>query len=354
MSEQKVVFEEFQLESGLILRNVEVAFHTFGKPNSEQNNVVWICHALTANSNPYEWWPNVCGENGFFNEKEHYIVCANILGSCYGTTGPLSENENGDKYFDYFPMITTRDMARLHEKLRILLKFNKIHVLIGASLGGQQALEWSIENPSVFENLILIATNAKHSPYGIAFNESQRLAIKADSSYGKKDENAGEAGLVAARSIALLSYRSYKGYLTNQKEENDEVLINYKSSSYQKYQGIKLAKRFNAYSYVLLSHAMDAHNVGRKRDGFEKALAVISAKTLIIGITSDVLFPIEEQKQLWLHIPNAKIKTIESDFGHDGFLIEHEALIKQFKNFLKPPSKSVFKNSSFNDILFTA
>jgi homoserine O-acetyltransferase len=215
-------------------------------------------------------------------------------------------------------------------------------------------LEWSIENPSIFENLILIATNAKHSPYGIAFNESQRLAIKADSSYGKKDENAGESGLIAARSIALLSYRSYKGYAITQNDDNDEVLINHKSSSYQRYQGTKLAKRFNAYSYVLLSHAMDSHNVGRKRKGVENALAKISAKTLIIGIKSDILFPIEEQKKLWLHIPNSKLKTIESDFGHDGFLIEHEALVKQFKNFLKPPSKSVLKNSRFNEILFTA
>jgi homoserine O-acetyltransferase len=353
MNAKKVVFNEFQLESGLTLKNVEVAYHTFGELNQSKNNVVWICHALTANSNPYEWWPNVCGENGFFNENEHYIVCANILGSCYGSTGPLSRDENGDTYFDYFPLITTRDMARLHEKLRLYLELSQIYVLVGASLGGQQALEWSVENPSVFEHLILIATNAKHSPYGIAFNESQRLAIKADSTYGKKDDNAGEAGLIAARSIALLSYRSYQGYSFSQNEDSDDVLTNYKASSYQKYQGIKLAKRFNAYSYVLLSHAMDAHNVGRKRNGIEKALAQIKAKTLIIGITSDILFPIEEQKKLWLHIPNSKLKTIESSFGHDGFLIEHEVLNEHFRNFLNYKSQSFFKSTKFNE-LFTA
>ena len=353
MNAKKVVFNEFQLESGLTLKNVEVAYHTFGKLNQSKNNVVWICHALTANSNPYEWWPNVCGENGFFNENEHYIVCANILGSCYGSTGPLSKDENGDTYFDYFPLITTRDMARLHEKLRVYLELSQIYVLVGASLGGQQALEWSVENPSVFEHLILIATNAKHSPYGIAFNESQRLAIKADSTYGKKEDNAGESGLIAARSIALLSYRSYQGYSFSQNEDSDDVLTNYKASSYQKYQGIKLAKRFNAYSYVLLSHAMDAHNVGRKRNGIEKALAQIKAKTLIIGITSDILFPIEEQKKLWLHIPNSKLKTIESSFGHDGFLIEHEILNEHFRDFLNYQSKSFFKSTKFNE-LFTA
>jgi homoserine O-acetyltransferase len=354
MNAKKVVFNEFQLESGLTLKNVEVAYHTFGKLNQSKNNVVWICHALTANSNPYEWWTNVCGESGFFNEDEHYIVCANILGSCYGSTGPLSKDENGDTYFDYFPLITTRDMARLHEKLRVYLELSQIYVLVGASLGGQQALEWAVENPSVFEHLILIATNAKHSAYGIAFNESQRLAIKADSTYGKKDNNAGEAGLIAARSIALLSYRSYEGYSVSQKEENDELLLNYKASSYQKYQGIKLAKRFNAYSYVFLTHAMDAHNIGRARNGIENALAQIKTKTLIIGITSDILFPLEEQKKLWLHIPNSKLKTIESAYGHDGFLIEHEALVNEFRFFLNQAPKNYFKSPSFNKLLFTA
>ena len=340
MSAKKVFFEEFQLENGFILRNIEVAYHTFGVLSPKKSNVIWICHALTANSNPYEWWPNVCGESGFFNDQEHFIVCANILGSCYGTTGPLSEDEHGDKYYDYFPFITTRDMARLHDKLREYLQISKIYVLVGASLGGQQALEWSIENSSVFENLILIATNAKHSPFGIAFNESQRLAIKSDSTYGKKDINAGQVGLIAARSIALLSYRSYDGYLLSQYEDNDEVLMNYKASSYQNYQGFKLAKRFNAYSYVLLSHAMDSHNVGRKRNGLEKALSRISAKTLIIGITSDSLFPLREQMQLWSYIPNSQIKTIASIFGHDGFLIEHDALVAHFRNFLCPELKS--------------
>jgi len=353
MNLEKVVFKEFELESGLTLKNVEVAYHTFGNLNQAKNNVVWICHALTANSNPCEWWPNVCGENGFFNDKEHFVVCANILGSCYGTTGPLSKDENDNTYYDYFPLITTRDMSRLHEKLRLHLELTAIYVLVGASLGGQQALEWSIENPSVFEHLILIATNAKHSPYGIAFNESQRLAIKADSTYGKKDENAGEAGLIAARSIALLSYRSYEGYSLSQKEDTDDVFSNYKASSYQKYQGIKLAKRFNAYSYVLLSHAMDSHNVGRSRNGIEKALAHVKAKTLIIGITTSILFPIEEQRKLWLHIPNSKLKTIESKYGHDGFLIEYESLVSHFKSFLSSEPKNFYKSSQLNE-LFTA
>jgi homoserine O-acetyltransferase len=336
MEAKKMVFEELQLESGLTLKNVEVAYHTFGKLNSDSSNVVWICHALTANSNPYEWWPKICGSEGFFNEKDHFIICANILGSCYGTTGPLTEDENGNKYYDYFPLVTTRDMAKLHNKLREGLQINRIKILIGASLGGQQALEWAIEYPSIFEQLILIATNAKHSPYGIAFNESQRLAIKADSSFGKKEDSAGKAGLIAARSIALLSYRSYEGYAISQNEENDDLLNNYKASSYQRYQGIKLSERFNAYSYVTLTQAMDAHNVGRNRNGIKNALSRITAKTLIIGINSDVLFPKEEQKFLRNHIAGSRFQLIDSIYGHDGFLIEYQALIEQFKIFLNP------------------
>jgi homoserine O-acetyltransferase len=356
MKQQKVSFKEFHLESGIFLQNVEVVFHTFGTYREEINNVIWICHALTANSNPYEWWPNICGENGFFNEKEHFIVCANILGSCYGTTGPMSADENGRTYFDEFPQITTRDMARLHEKLRIHLGITKIHTLVGASLGGQQALEWAIEQAIFFEHLILIATNAQHSPYGIAFNESQRLAIEADPSYSLKTKSGGRKGLIAARSIALLSYRSYESYALSQKEILSDQMNRFKAAHYQRYQGEKLANRFNAYSYVTLTKAMDAHNVGRNRENVKNALLKITAKTLIIGITTDVLFPLSEQLFLNRNISNSIYKTINSSYGHDGFLIEFEALKYHFQTFYLNSKNLSGRNKSYGleDVLFTA
>lgn len=356
MKNQKVSFNEFYLENGIFLQNVEVVFHTFGTFNKELNNVIWICHALTANSNPYEWWPNICGENGFFNEKEHFIVCANILGSCYGTTGPLSADENDNTYYDEFPQITTRDMARLHEKLRNYLGITKIHTLIGASLGGQQALEWAIEQTKLFDHLILIATNAQHSPFGIAFNESQRLAIEADPTYYLKTKSGGRKGLIAARSIALLSYRSYDSYSLSQQNNLSDQVNQFKAAHYQRYQGEKLANRFNAYSYVTLTKAMDAHNVGRNRENVKNALQKIKAKTLIIGITTDILFPLSEQLFLNRNIANSIFKTIKSNYGHDGFLLEFEDLKHHFHSFyFKTKNLSGhYESYDLENILFTA
>jgi homoserine O-acetyltransferase len=328
--------EEFKLENGVILSKLKIAYHTFGNLNSEKNNVVWICHALTANSDVFDWWKGITGEEAYFNPKEHFIVCANIIGSCYGTTGPLSEDDHGQKWYEDFPQITTRDLANAHELLRKHLDIEKINVLIGSSLGGQQAMEWAIKSPSIFDNLILIATNAFHSPYGIAFNESQRLAIQADPTYHLRTENGGEKGLIAARSMALISYRSYDGYLTTQSESTHEKTDDFLASRYQRYQGWKLANRFNAYSYVTLSKVMDAHNVGRGRESVEQALSLIEARTLVIGISSDGLFPPREQEFLAKHIPNCNYNLIDSIFGHDGFLVENAKLIEIFKNFLTP------------------
>jgi homoserine O-acetyltransferase len=326
--------EPFKLENGVLLNKLRIAYHTYGNLNSEKNNVIWICHALTANSDVFDWWKGIAGEDAYFNPNEHFIVCANIIGSCYGTTGPLSDDDYGQKWFDDFPQITTRDIANAHDLLRNHLGIQKINVLIGSSLGGQQAMEWAIINPSLFENLILIATNAFHSPYGIAFNESQRLAIQADSTYHHRSENGGQKGLIAARSIALISYRSYDGYLKTQSELNQEKTDDYLASRYQRYQGWKLANRFNAYSYVALSKTMDAHNVGRGRESVEKALSLIQARTLVIGISSDGLFPPREQEYLAKYIPKSSYKLIDSIFGHDGFLVENAKLIEIFKSFL--------------------
>lgn len=323
----------FQLESGEQIENLEIGFHISGKLNSAKDNVVWVCHALTANSDVFSWWDGLFGPNKFFNPDEHFIVCVNSLGSCYGTTGPKSPGINKRPLLDQFPFVTTRDMARINEEIRLVLNIEKVSLLIGASLGGQQAIEWSVISPNVHEKIILIATNARHSAYGIAFNESQRLAIFSDSTYGNDRIEGGRQGLIAARSIAMLSYRTYQSYCKTQTNPGDHVTEAFLASSYQNYQGQKLADRFCAYSYVTLSRAMDAHNVGRNRESVELALSSIKARTLVIGIESDQLFPTEEQKFLARHIKNACYTEIRSKYGHDGFLIETdqiEALINHF------------------------
>lgn len=254
--------QPFLLESGKTLPQLQITYHTYGRLNPEKNNVIWVCHALTANADVFDWWKGLFGNDFLFNPAEHFIVCANILGSCYGTTGPLSENPaTGEAYYRLFPDITIRDMVAAHEILRQHLGISKINLLLGGSLGGQQVLEWAITQPDLIQHLMVIATNAFHSPWGIGFNEAQRLAIRADQTFYENTPNGGRQGLKAARAIALLSYRTYDTYFKTQRETDLNKTDHFNASSYQNYQGEKLVNRFDAYSYVSLSKTMDSHNV---------------------------------------------------------------------------------------------
>lgn len=332
--------EKFLLASGESLPEIEIAYTTYGKLNNDKSNVVWICHAFTANSDPAEWWAGMVGQGLTFDPNKHFIVCANILGSAYGTTGPLSVNpETGKPFYRSFPTITVRDMVKAHQKLADYLKIEKIHILTGGSVGGHQAVEWAIVQPKMIENLILIATNARFSPWGVAFSASQRMAIEADPSFYDDKPDGGAKGLETARSIALISYRNSLAYNKTQAETDKDKAEDFKAESYQRYQGKKLAKRFNAYSYYVLSKSLDGHNVGRSRGGIETALKKIEAKTLIIGINSDLLFLPEEQYELEKHIGKAKLRMIDSDYGHDGFLLEHGQISSIIKEHFKQNGK---------------
>ena len=313
----------FKLEAGDTLPGIDITYSVYGDEGKKGKKVLWVIHALTANSDPFEWWDGLVGPGKMFDPAEYYIICANNLGSCYGTTGPTSTIPGTHTTFGKsFPLITTRDMTQALDLLRQHLKIEKINVLIGGSMGGQISLGWAISKPELVEYLIPIATNARHSAWGIAFNEAQRLAL-----------HGNEMGLQAARAIALLSYRGYDAF---EKAQTDtiEKIDYFRASSYQQYQGEKLAKRFDSNSYYTLSKAMDSHNVGRERGSIEKALSLIKAKTLVIGLSSDILFPVREQKFLQEHISGAQLAVLESDYGHDGFLIEYEQLNKVIGEFL--------------------
>jgi homoserine O-acetyltransferase len=326
----------FKLENGKKIRNLEIAYQTYGKLNAKKDNVIWACHALTANADVLDWWKGLFGNKSLFNPDEHFIICANILGSNYGTTNPLSVNPTtGQPYYLSFPEFTIRDLTAAHHLLATHLGIGSIKVLIGGSLGGQQALEWAFAGTKLIENLILVATNAVHSPWGIAFNESQRLAISTDRTFYANQPNGGLKGLKVARSIALLSYRTYQAYADTQLESVNDKTTGYRAASYQNYQGEKLCKRFNAYSYWYLSKAMDSHNIGRGRKSIVAALGEIKANTLVIGIENDILFPISEQKFLAAHIKDAEFHSINCAYGHDGFLIETDKLTNIIGNFLK-------------------
>lgn len=326
----------FQLEMGGILPEIKICYSTYGVFDPNQNNVVWVCHALTGNANVLDWWGDLFGAGKLYDPDKYFIICANVMGSCYGSTGPLEMNKKtGSPFFADFPETSMRDIVKSFEMLRQQIGIAKIHTCIGGSLGGQQALEWAVSNSNLIDNLVLMATNARTSPWGIALNETQRMAICSDKSWGLPIANAAENGLKAARAIALLSYRSYQTYQETQKDP-DDALGKYKAVSYQKYQGEKFSTRFNAYSYWALTIILDSHNVGRTRGGIEKALSTITAKTLLIGISSDILFPISEQKFMSDFIPNCEFHILNSLYGHDGFLMETDKIKDILTNFYQP------------------
>ncbi len=328
--------QPFLLESGVEISRLHLAYTTYGTLNEERSNVVWIFHALTANSDAAEWWPGLVGANTIFDPSDYFIVCANMPGSCYGSLGPLDINpETGSPYYHDFPLFTTRDMIRSYQRLKTYLGITQIHIGIGGSMGGQQLLEWAVEEPRLFKHIVPLATNCFHSPWGIAFNATQRHCIEADSSWPKKEHTAGLQGMAIAREIALLSYRNYHTYQINQQETDIHKTDNYKSESYQQYQGKKLVQRFNAFSYYFLSKAMDAHHVGRGRHSVKEALETITARTLVISISSDLLFPPSEQQLIADHIPDSTYKEIDSDYGHDGFLLEFTEISKAIREFIK-------------------
>ncbi|MDF9798116.1 homoserine O-acetyltransferase [Catalinimonas alkaloidigena] len=333
--EDNFIYEEqFMLESGESLPGFQLRYTTFGQLNEAKDNVIWVCHALTANANFLDWWEGLFGKGRLYDPEKYFIICANMLGSCYGSTGPLSINPASRKpYFHDFPLLSNRDMVKAFDLLRQSLGIDRIHTVIGGSLGGQHALEWAVMEPDRITHMVQLCSNAQHSPWGIAFNESQRMAIEQDPTWTNKDANAGMHGLATARSIALLSYRHYNTYQKTQSETTNGKVNHFKASSYQRYQGDKLVRRFNAYSYWLLSKAMDSHNVARGRAGMDEVLANVKAQSLFLGVSTDILFPVSEQQFLSDRVANAQLAIIDSDYGHDGFLIEIPSLTREIRRF---------------------
>ena len=327
--------QPFTLECGVSLPKLKIAYHTYGD-NTPGKKVAWVCHALTANSDAADWWKGLIGEGYLMNPNDYFIVCANIIGSCYGSTGPLSVEDLGAEIsLNNFPTVTIRDMVQAHILLRQHLGIDSIDLLLGGSMGGYQALEWAIFEPAVIKKMFLIATSPSESAWGVAVHTAQRLAIEADCTWKEAMPNAGAKGLKAARAIGMLTYRNYAIFQEKQTDEDPEKIDHFKASSYIEYQGDKLVKRFNAYSYWLLTKSMDSHHLARKRGGdLIKTLGGIQIPTFIIGINSDILCPLDEQRFMEQHMPNATLVAIDSLYGHDGFIIESAQITKLLKGWL--------------------
>ena len=261
----------FELENGERLDEVVVAYRTWGDVANARERAILVCHALTGSADVEAWWPNIIGAGRAFDPEHDFIVCANILGSCYGTTGPANLNPaTGRRYRVDFPLVSVRDMVEVQRHLLDELGIERLELVTGPSLGGMQALEWAVMYPERVGSVVAIGVGGRHSPWCI-------------------------------------------GDL-------------YEVQSYLRHQGAKINERFDANTYVTLTHAMHTHDLSRSRGDYESVLANVRQPALVVSVSTDTLYPPQEQAHLADLLPNASYEILDCPHGHDGFLIETESL----------------------------
>ncbi|HEX4776548.1 MAG TPA: homoserine O-acetyltransferase [Acidimicrobiia bacterium] len=338
------------LEAGGRLSDVTIAYETSGELDASRTNAVLVLHALTGDSHAAGpagpghrqegWWDTVVGPGKAIDTDRFFVVCPNVLGGCQGTTGPASLAPDGKPYASRFPVVTIRDQVVAEAALADGLGIERWSAVIGGSMGGMRVLEWAVGFPGRVASAVVIACGATASAEQIALCSLQVRAIRADPRfrggeyYDAPPGDGPHAGMALARGIGQVSYRSELELEERfgRGHQGDEVPLaggRYAIESYLEYQGEKLARRFDANSYVVLSEAMNHHDVGRGRGGLGTALARITADVTVAGISSDRLYPLRLQHELAELVPHCSgVEVIESISGHDGFLVEHEAVGK--------------------------
>ncbi len=353
-----------RLENGEILPSVRLAYETWGELDDAKSNAVLILHALTGDAHvvgepgPGQptpgWWPQIVGPGRIIDTDRYYVVAANVLGGCQGSTGPCSTAPDGGPWGSRFPVVSTRDQVLAEARLADLLGIDVWNLVIGASLGGHRAIEWAATYPDRVARLIVVASGAQTTAEQAAWAHTQIRAIELDPAWRGGDYHAFDEGpvrgLALARQIAHTTYRSPSeldsrfGRLP-QREEDPLHGGRLAVESYLDYHGEKIVRRFDAGSYVALTRSMLSHDVGRDRGGQKEALKRVKAQTLVVAVDSDRLFYPEQVWQMADGIRGAYYREIHSDHGHDGFLIEGDqltALLDEFLNQRIPSRASVF------------
>ncbi|WP_433953537.1 homoserine O-acetyltransferase MetX [Curtobacterium flaccumfaciens] len=332
------------------LPSVRVAYETWGTLSAARDNAVLVLHALTGDSHvtgaagpghrTAGWWGDVVGPGRAIDTDRWFVIAPNMLGGCQGTTGPSSVSPSGAEWGSRFPFVTVRDQVEVQAQLADRLGIDAFAAVVGGSMGGMHALEFAVSHPARVQRLAVLASTAQTTADQIAANSLQRAAIQMDPAFAGGDyyeADVGEGphrGLSLARRMALMTYRASdelnsrfaRSWQSDVSPLGDDG--RFSVESYLDFHGNKFTRRFDASSYVTLTYAMDSHDVGAGRGGVSAALGLVTARTLVVGISSDRLFPVEDQHRIAAGVPDAldgdSAAVIESEFGHDGFLIEHE------------------------------
>lgn len=330
---QQRLAEPLLLESGAVLPEVDIAYRSWGRLAADGSNAIVVCHAFTGSADADEWWAPLFGAGRVFDPEQDFIVCSNVLGGCYGSTGPTTPAPDGQPWGGRFPAITIRDQVRAQMALADALGIRRIKLVIGGSMGGLQALEWAALDAQRTQAIAVIAASGRHSAWCTAWSEAQRLALAADPKYRDGYYHPADpphAGLAAARAVAMATYRSPTslsqrfGRAVGAEVFGDEAHLpgELAVKGWLQHHGRQLVQRFDANSYRLLLDAMDSHDLARGRGDYVQVLRGITQPALIGSIDSDALYLPREQHELARLLPAAKLLHIDSVHGHDGFLID--------------------------------